>query len=73
VGIVAVRLMDVEPETERWRGIARDWYDAGLAEQPGTGKLRHRLGLLCREVEGEELRDVYRFVTRPWPIPLLTP
>jgi hypothetical protein len=37
MGIVAVRLMDVEPETERWRGIARDWYDAGLAEQPGTG------------------------------------
>jgi protein SMG6 len=64
VGIVAARLMDVEPETERWRGIARDWYGAGLAEQPGTGKLHHHLGLLCREVEGEELRGVYHFVKR---------
>lgn len=62
VGIAAARLMDVEPETERWRGIARDWYGAGLAEQPGTGKLHHHLGLLCREVEGEELRGVYHFV-----------
>lgn len=64
VGIAAARLMDVEPETERWRGIARDWYGAGLAEQPGTGKLHHHLGLLCREVEGEELRGVYHFVKR---------
>jgi protein SMG6 len=64
VGIAAARLMDVEPETERWRGIARDWYGAGLAEQPGTGKLHHHLGLLCREVEGEELKGVYHFVKR---------
>ena len=64
VGIVAAKLMDVEPETERWRGIARDWYSAGLAEQPGTGKLHHHLGLLCREVEGEELKGVYHFVKR---------
>ncbi|RDB24144.1 hypothetical protein Hypma_008825 [Hypsizygus marmoreus] len=62
VGLAAARLLDVEPETERWRGIARDWYGAGLAEQPGTGKLHHHLGLLCREVEGEELRGVYHFV-----------
>lgn len=64
VGIAAARLMDVEPETERWRGIARDWYGAGLTEQPGTGKLHHHLGLLCREVEGEELRGIYHFVKR---------
>ncbi|KAF8061488.1 hypothetical protein FPV67DRAFT_1703906 [Lyophyllum atratum] len=61
VGIAAARLLDVEPETERWRGIARDWYGAGLAEQPGTGKLHHHLGLLWREVDGEELKGVYHF------------
>jgi len=37
--VSAARLMDVEPEKERWRQIAREWYGAGLAEQPGTGKL----------------------------------
>jgi protein SMG6 len=37
---------------------------AGLAEQPGTGKLHHHLGLLEREVEGEELRGCYHFVKR---------
>lgn len=64
VGIVAARLLEVEPEKERWRNIARDWYGAGLSEQPGTGKLHHHLGLLSREVEGEELRSVYHFVKR---------
>ena len=37
VGIAAARLLNVEPEKERWRNIARDWYGAGLLEQPGTG------------------------------------
>lgn len=64
VGLAAARLLDVEPEKERWRNIARDWYGAGLAEQPGTGKLHHHLGLLSREVEGEELKGVYHFVKR---------
>ena len=64
IGVVAARLMDVEPEKERWRQIAREWYGAGLAEQPGTGKLHHHLGLLEREVEGEELRGCYHFVKR---------
>jgi len=64
IGVVAARMMDVEPEKERWRQIARDWYGAGLAEQPGTGKLHHHLGLLEREVEGEELRGCYHFVKR---------
>jgi hypothetical protein len=54
--------LEVEPEKERWRNIARDWYAAGIAEQPGTGKLHHHLGLLSRDVEGEELRAVYHFV-----------
>ena len=64
VGLAAARLLDVELEKERWRNIAREWYGAGLAEQPGTGKLHHHLGLLSREAEGEELRAVYHFVKR---------
>jgi len=49
---MAARLMDVEPEKERWGNIARDWYGVGLAEQPGTDELHHHLGLLSREVDG---------------------
>jgi len=64
IGVAAARLLDVEPEKERWRNIAKDWYGAGLAEQPGTGKLHHHLGLLSREVEGEGLKGVYHFVKR---------
>ena len=64
IGVAAARLLEVEPEKERWRNIARDWYAAGIAEQPGMGKLHHHLGLLSREVEGEELRGVYHFVKR---------
>jgi protein SMG6 len=56
-------LLEVEPEKERWRNIAGDWYAAGIAE-PGTGKLHHHLGLLSREVEGKELPGVYHFVKR---------
>ncbi|KAL4074508.1 hypothetical protein V8B97DRAFT_2092695 [Scleroderma yunnanense] len=62
VGIAAARMMEIGPEKERWRGIAKEWYFQGLAETPGTGKLHHHLGLLSREVEGEELRAVYHFV-----------
>ncbi|KAG5727581.1 Telomerase-binding protein EST1A [Termitomyces sp. T112] len=62
VGIAAARQLMVEPEAERWRNIARDWYGAGLAQQPGTGKLHHHLGLLCRDFEKEELKGVYHFV-----------
>ncbi|RXW24170.1 hypothetical protein EST38_g1674 [Candolleomyces aberdarensis] len=61
VGIAAARAMEIEPEKERWRKIAREWYGSGLAEQPGTGKLHHHLGLLSREVESEELRGIYHF------------
>ncbi|KAJ7489926.1 hypothetical protein B0H11DRAFT_1046908 [Mycena galericulata] len=63
IGLAAARLLDVEPEKERWRCIARDWYGAGIADQPGHGKLHHHLGLLSREVAPrEELRGVYHFV-----------
>ncbi|KAF8812201.1 hypothetical protein BYT27DRAFT_7031964, partial [Phlegmacium glaucopus] len=64
IGVVAAHLLEVEPEKEQWRNIARDWYAAGIAEQPGTGKLHHQLGLLSREVEGEELRGVHHFIKR---------
>jgi hypothetical protein len=64
IGLAAAKLLDVEPEKERWRGIARDWYAQGLADTPGNGKLHHHLGLLSREKEGEELRAVYHFVKR---------
>ncbi|EIW73927.1 hypothetical protein CONPUDRAFT_160557 [Coniophora puteana RWD-64-598 SS2] len=61
VGIVAARNMVVEPEKERWRCIARDWFAQGLADTPGAGKLHHHLGLLSCEVEAEELHAVYHF------------
>jgi len=64
VGIVAARQMELEPEKDRWRRIARDWYAEVIAEYPGHGKLHHHLGLLSREAEGEELRGVYHFVKR---------
>ncbi|KAL4259410.1 PIN domain-containing protein [Pleurotus pulmonarius] len=62
VGVAAARLMEVEPEKERWRKIAQGWYGKGIADTPGNGRLHHHLGLLSREVEGEELRAVYHFV-----------
>ena len=64
VGLAAAKLLNVEPEKERWRCIARDWYALGLADTPGAGKLHHHLGLLSREKDGEELRAVYHFVKR---------
>lgn len=74
VGLAAARSMELEPEKEQWRRIARDWYGQGLAFQPGNGKLHHHLGLLCREGLGEgtvdsisgvdELKAIYHFVKR---------
>ena len=66
VGIAAARLMVLEPEKERWRQIAREWYAKGLTTTPVTGKLHHHLGLLSRDKDGgeEELRGVYHFVKR---------
>ncbi|KAF9009359.1 hypothetical protein BDQ17DRAFT_1388235 [Cyathus striatus] len=62
VGTAAAKLLEIEPDHLKWRLIARDWYGAGLAEQPGTGKLHHHLGLLSKEIESEELRGIYHFV-----------
>jgi hypothetical protein len=49
---MAARLMDVEPNMERWRNIARNSssHGMGLAEQPGAGKLLHDLRRLLGEV-----------------------
>ena len=33
IRLAVARLLEVEPEKERWRDIARDWYAAGIAEQ----------------------------------------
>ncbi|TFY71744.1 hypothetical protein EVG20_g1267 [Dentipellis fragilis] len=62
IGIIAARNFELEPEKERWRKIAREWFGAGVTDKPGNGKLHHHLGLLSREAEGEELRGVYHFV-----------
>ena len=67
VGIIAARMMELEPEKERWRQVSKEWYAKGLAFQPGSGKLHHHLGVLSRDREGgdkDELRAVYHFVKR---------
>ncbi|KAI0637215.1 hypothetical protein C8Q77DRAFT_554722 [Trametes polyzona] len=64
VGQEAARLMELDPDKERWRQVAKDWFARGLAITPNSGKLQHHLGLLCRDKDGtdEELRGVYHFV-----------
>lgn len=63
VGIEAARAMELPPEREKWRNIAREWYSNGLIEYPGTGRLHHHMGFLCKEFgEGEELRGLYHFI-----------
>jgi hypothetical protein len=64
MGIVAARLMKLEPEKDRWRRVAREWCAKVVAEFPGRGKLHHHLGHLSREAEGNELDAVYHFVKR---------
>ena len=65
VGIEAARAMELPPDREKWRNIAREWYSNGLIEYPGTGRLHHHMGFLCKEFgEGEELRGLYHFVKR---------
>ena len=59
VGIIAARLMELEPENDCWQRITHDWYTQVVAEFSRHGKLHHHLGLLSREAEGEELRGVY--------------
>jgi protein SMG6 len=56
--------MELEPEKNRWRRIACDWYVQVAEDYPGYGKLHHHMGLLSREAESEELRGVYHFIKR---------
>ncbi|OCH95657.1 hypothetical protein OBBRIDRAFT_767535 [Obba rivulosa] len=64
VGVVAARMMELEPDKERWRSVAKGWFARGLARSPGAGKLHHHLGLLSRDKDGgeEDLRAVYHFI-----------
>ena len=64
VGIIAARLMELEPKKDCWRRITQDWYAKVVTEFPGRGNLHHHLGLLSCEVEGEELHVVHHFVKR---------
>lgn len=75
VGIEAARAMELLPEREKWRNIAREWYSNGLIEYPGTGRLHHHMGFLCKEFgEGGELRGLYHFIKRYAPgLPELAP
>lgn len=63
MGIVAARLMELEPEKDRWQRIPRDWYAQVVAEFPGRGKLYHHLEP-GREAEDEEHCGLYHFVKR---------
>ena len=66
VGQEAARLMELDPDKERWRQVAKDWFARRLALTPNSGKLQHHLGLLCRDKDGadEDLRGIYHFVKR---------
>ena len=65
VGTEAARAMELLPDRERWRNIAMEWYSNELIECPGTGRLHHYMGLLCKEFgEGGELRGLYHFIKR---------
>jgi protein SMG6 len=44
IGLAVARLLEVVPEKEQWRNIARDWYAAGIASgrRGITGSLSFR-------------------------------
>jgi protein SMG6 len=46
--------MELEPEKDHRRRVARERYAKVFAEFPGCGKLHHHLGLLNYEAEGDE-------------------
>lgn len=64
VGLKAAALLGDADERETWRSTARDWYAMGLKDTPGTGRLQHHLGTLCRDVKGDEMRAFYHFSKR---------
>ncbi|KAK4057242.1 hypothetical protein OIO90_001739 [Microbotryomycetes sp. JL221] len=57
IGVAALDDWDVE-EQDSWRTIAIDWYNQGVSESPGTGRLQHHLALLSK---GDELKTLYHF------------
>lgn len=60
IGVAALDDWHLE-EQEVWRRTAKDWYNKGLAETPGTGRLHHHLALLCKN---DALRSLYHFAKR---------
>ncbi len=63
IGAEVADSWDVE-DRETWRVTAREWYVKGIGEKPGEGRLHHHLGLLCRDIRGEEGKTLYHFVKR---------
>ncbi|KAH9842320.1 uncharacterized protein C8Q71DRAFT_876057 [Rhodofomes roseus] len=63
VGLAVAHAIELVPEKEHSRQIAREWYAKGLTGTPSAGKLYHHIGLLCRERDGsgEELQGLYHF------------
>lgn len=64
IRLAAKKLLDVEPDKERWCRIARDWYAQGIADTLSTSNSHHHLGLFSREKDGKEMRAVCHFVKR---------
>ncbi|KAH9842308.1 uncharacterized protein C8Q71DRAFT_719906 [Rhodofomes roseus] len=62
-GTRVAHAIELVPEKEHSRQIAREWYAKGLTGTPSAGKLYHHIGLLCRERDGsgEELQGLYHF------------
>lgn len=64
IGAHAAAIFDDEDERDTWRSTARNWYATGLKDTPGTGRLHHHIGMLGRDVDGEEMRSVYHLLKR---------
>ena len=63
IGVEVADSWEVEDQ-ETWRTTARDWYNMGITEKPGEGRLHHNLALLSRDVKGQEMRAVHHFTKR---------
>jgi hypothetical protein len=63
IGAEVAQSWEVE-DKETWRTTARDWYNMGITEKPGEGRLHHHLALLCRDIRGAEARALHHFAKR---------
>lgn len=63
IGAEVAQHWDVE-DKETWRTTARDWYNMGITDKPGEGRLHHHLALLSRDVRGQEPRALHHFTKR---------